>query len=286
LNLKKIIRGNKLTKFLKFSQEGNIWRMFFTDSSLLAGETRDLLNKKVFFFALNYEDREIFFKNFEFEEQWWISICSVNNDTIFLSSFRKPDMPEYLGIIAVDISNGNTRWKKDDLSFFFADRENVYAYKQLFETKKYFKLSTGNGEILNEITGNDIEHIFLRRQKLENEKYADYLYPLIYKPEMENEESSVLASIASNSKLSGHIEYVDFANYLIYNFHENTSNEGLEKQVLKNSLEIYDREKKQVVFSEVLNKEVLSYVPDSFFLKHSYLFYVREKKELTSINLK
>jgi len=118
-----------LSKFLTFSQRGNIWRMFFTDNKLIAGETRDIINKLVSFFSLNYENRTVLIKNLQLNEKWWLSIANVNDSLIFLSSYRKPDMPEHLGITVLDIFSGVVRWQKNDLTFLFTDNEFAYTYK-------------------------------------------------------------------------------------------------------------------------------------------------------------
>ena len=253
--------------------------MFFTNNKLIAGETRDLINKQAYLFAVNYENCTVLLKNLQLEQKWWISISHVNDRLIFLSSYRKPDMPEHLGIITVGISSGDIRWQKDDLTFLFADDDYVYAYKQLFESKKYYKLKIESGETLNELTVDEIDSIPLLKQKIEMQQYMDFAYPLTYSPGEENESSKYFSSRFAGSELKGPVEYANYDNYLVYNYHE-------QGEILGNKLEVYDNNIKEVVFKEILNRHVSSYVPDSFFIKDSYLFYVREKTELTSIKLK
>jgi hypothetical protein len=60
---------------------------------------------------------------------------------------------------------------------------------------------------------------------------------------------------------------------------------NIERQILSNVIRIKDTNSGKIILDETLNKITSSYVPDSFFIKDGYLFYVKEKKELTSINL-
>jgi hypothetical protein len=117
------------------------------------------------------------------------------------------------------------------------------------------------------------------KQKIETQQYKDFIYPLTYSPGEENESSKYFSSRFADLPLKGPVEYAAYDNYLVYNYHE-------QREILGNKLEVYDNNIKEIVFKEILNRNVSGYVPDSFFIKDSYLFYVHEKTELTSIKLK
>jgi len=136
-------------------------------------------------------------------------------------------------------------------------------------------LEIETGEILSEITGGEVDSILLAKERIAGLQYKDFVYPLIYSSEVNNE---YLSAKIRGLTLKGPLEYASYKNYLIYNYHE-------QAEILSNKLEVYDSNAEDIAFKDILNRSVSNYAPDSFFIKDSYLFYVREKVELTSINL-
>jgi hypothetical protein len=74
---------------------------------------------------------------------------------------------------------------------------------------------------------------------------------------------------------------------LIFNFYIKFAEEESEKakQYFENRFIVYDTESGEIRFEDVLNKTTNYCVPDNFFTKNNYLFYLKEKKELHCIKL-
>ncbi|RPI17324.1 MAG: DUF4905 domain-containing protein [Ignavibacteriae bacterium] len=286
---KNLFSGNSIKPDFTFSQKGNIWRMYFNNSGITVGETRDLYTKEAFLYSLNYESKEVYLRDFPLDEKWWFSIEGVTNDYFIISRFLNPEMPEPIGIHVHDIKSGELIWKNDELILFFVTDEFVYGYKQLFESKIFYKMNTSTGGIIEEYREEVNIYDVLSEKSIHDEKqYEGYFYPEIY---VQGDEEDVIKEYfpvdVNSLKLEGPVEYIHFNNYLIYNYHEKKGIDirNIERQVLSNIINIIDLEKNKVVFKEALNKETSSYVPDSFFIKDGYLFFIREKKELTAVNL-
>jgi len=275
LGLRSIFLKQQPSFRFRFSQRGNMWRMFFSRSGIIAGETRDTLSKNAYFFALNSTDGRIIFSNLQLEQKWWVSISGVNDGFAFISGYKKPDMPELMGITAIHLLDGSIRWESNDLSFFFADNDRVYVCKQLLETKKYYSIDANTGRDRKEVT---VESIVSRKEEVESSLYQDFIYP-------EPDQTGLID--LSGLKHEGPVEYIKFKGYIIYNYHEykGVGIRNVEKNRLTNKLLIRDSASDKIVFSETLNKNVTGYVPDSFFIRKDCLFYVREKRELVCVSL-
>ena len=130
----------KIKKKFTHDNKRPIWRILPTETGKLIIEERGKDNKQVYFNCINIENGKKVFKNFQLEEKFWIGIEAVYNDVIYFHKFIKPDMPQHIGIIAVDLDNKKTLWEDLNNSFLFILNEKVYCYRQMFEGRKYFSL--------------------------------------------------------------------------------------------------------------------------------------------------
>jgi hypothetical protein len=288
--IKEIFVKNKIKPYLTYSQKGIIWRMHFSPVEILVCETRDLAVKETYFFSLNYKTKQVFLSNFQIDEKWWISVESVSDESIFFNSFKTPELPEHMGITAVDVKTGRVRWKNEDLTFLFAESDELYAYKEHFEREIYYKLNSSNGEVLEIYEDENIADSLLELKRFNEEKmFAGFTYPKIYIERNESDEKSekYFKKRLKEVKYFGELEYINYNDLLIYNFHADrgVNLKDITAHNLSNLLEIYNTNSERIIHDEILNSDALNYVPDSFFIKDGLLFYIKEKKELTLIDL-
>jgi hypothetical protein len=291
MSIKSFFDKDKLKVFFNYSQKGNIWRMHFTNNDLIVCETRDLEKKEVYFFSVNYKTNEIFLKNFQIKEKWWVSIANVNSDLMFLNYFRKPDLPEHLGFTAIDIKTGEEKWTEPKLVFLFASNNEVYAFKQLFENKVYYKFDPQVGKIIKEFKEEpDILTVLQLKSDSEKLFYSNFIYAEIYGDDSSTQEHAVnsyLKDRIKGLKISGSLEMIKYHDHLIYNYHQDKGIDmkNINLRTLSNILEIYDMTKNKIVYQDILNSTTSNYVPDSFFIKDKMLFYIKEKKNLLTLKL-
>jgi hypothetical protein len=290
MGIKDIFTKNKLKPYISFSQKGNIWRLYFSNEDIIFCETRDMNSKEVFFASINYKTKQIYLSNFQLTEKWWISVEGITDKTVYFNRFKTPELPEHLGIISVDAKTGKIKWENEDLTFLFAEANDVYAYREQFEREIFYKLNADDGSIEETYEDEKIADSLLELKKFNEERiFTGFLYPVIYvkgnevTPQIEN----YLHEKFKDVNYQGEIEYLDYGNLLIYNFHEDRgiNPKDLTVHNLINKLEIFDFDTKKIIHTEILNTDSVNYVPDSFFMKDGFLFYIREKKELISIDL-
>jgi hypothetical protein len=288
--LNKLFSKYKIKPSLVYRQKGNIWRIHFS-GDILACETRDLSSRQVYFFSLNYKSNELFLKDYQVEEKWWVSIESVNGDTLYLNYFKTPELPEHLGITALDVKTGNIKWISTDLAFWFATDIDVYSVKELFGRKIYYRLDTDTGEITEEYKNTDSESSLIQIQNIyESAHYSKFQNARIYLPDDESVEIDVQSHFNKkfrDIKYLGSVEYIKHNSYLVYNYHadKGINLKDINERNVSNILEIHNLENEEYGYYEVINKEAVNYVPDSFFINDGYLFFVKERKELIIINL-
>jgi hypothetical protein len=291
MGIKELFSKNKIKPYLTFSQKGNIWRMHFSPGDILICETRDLNAKETYFFSINYKTKQVFLSNFQLEEKWWISIESVSDDLVYFNSFKTPELPEHLGITAVDVKTGKTTWINKELTFLFADSSEVYAYKEVFEREIFYKLDSHTGNILETYEDEKITDSLLELKQFNEEKmFTGFIYPEIY---IEGNDinpltEKYLMERFKDVKFMGEIEFIDYNGLIIYNFHADSgiNLNDITLPNLSNRLEIFDMRLGKMIHEEILNTDVVNYVPDSFFIRDGFLFYIKEKKELVLIELK
>jgi hypothetical protein len=218
------------------------------------------------------------------EEKFWIGVEKVYKDLIFLHKFKKPDMPGKKGIITFDILRKETLWKNEDLIFLFVYNDEVYCYKEKFESKNYFKLNSLTGEIISEFGNNPAELNALREKVLDEESFEGYHFTKQFIPETEPDEEikRILGEERNQKLVSGKIDYIILENLLLYSFHEILP----DGRKMKNLFKAVDIHNGKVIFEEELNRGVTNLIPDSFFIKDNLLFLLKEKTELLVCSLR
>jgi len=287
---KNIFSKNKLKPYFSFNQKGNIWRMNFSAGDILVCETRDLDSKETYFFTLNYRTKQIYLSDFQLKEKWWVSIESCTDDLVFFNYFKTPELPEHIGITAIDIKTGNIKWINSELTFLFSDGLELYAYEEKFSREIFYKLDVLDGRILETYENEKIADSILELKQFNEEKmFSGFIYPEIYIQgnDVNKQAENYLLERFNDVKYFGEIEFIDLENLLIYNFHADAgiNMNDITQPNLSNRIEIFNKKTGKLIHDEILNKDAVNYVPDSFFIKGGFLFYIKEKKELVLIDL-
>src|SRR5947209_12099649 len=98
------LRGNKLKAAWHFTVRKPaeiIWKLLISPDGILGGEERDTEAKTASLFAIEVETGKILWRDVRLDEPWWFNSERATSETIYIQKFRKPDMPEPKGIIAV-----------------------------------------------------------------------------------------------------------------------------------------------------------------------------------------
>lgn len=285
-----ILRQNKnlLKPHWTFSQNGYLWRFFITSNDIVIGETRDIEKKIVYFFSLNLESGLPYFQNLIFEKNnYWVSIEGFDSGNIYLHRFENPNMPDHNGIIALDILNGETKWENKDLIYFFNTENEIYGFKQLYESFKYFSIDKKNGNITQEIQSTDIADLQALKLETSEQQYLENRYTEIFNPEeSESIINEIILTEAGGKNIQGDVEYISTDKNLFFNYHTKTFYvNDLNNHFLDNVFCIFNLSDKSKIYQEKLNQKAKYNVPDSFFIHKNYLIFIKDKKEISTIKL-
>ncbi len=274
----------KIKRLYSFSNKKQIWRLLPTENGKLVIEERDPELKEVFFSCIDINSGKKIFNKLVIEEKFWIGIENVYDDIIFFHKFRKPDMPQHRGIIAFDIISRDILWRNEDCIFLFIYKEELFCFKEKFDSRNYFKLNYKTGELTEDIGENAGQINSIKEKVLKEENTEGYHFTRQFFPETENAE--IVKKILSDEKnlnlISGKIDYIFIKNLLLFSYHK-INNNGNE---MKNIFKAVDIDKRKVIFEEELNSGVKNLVPDSFFTKDDLIFLLKEKTELLVYSLK
>jgi hypothetical protein len=267
----------KLKKLYQHDNRKQIWRILPTTNNKIVIEERKINTKEVFFCCLDIESGKKIFKDFQLEEKNWIGIESIYNDIIFFHAYGKPNMPAHKSIIAFDIPTQTILWQNDNYIYSFIDNDKVYCYQQRFEGRIFFALDYLTGNVLEDF-GNDASAI----NKLKEESDAklweqNYLFPEYFNRNYsaEKDYEKYLQQVLTEKVIKGEINYLNYEDILLFNFHEVTKTNTLSNEFLA-----IDLKKNKILLKETLDKNLINLMPESFFVKDNFLFLIVDKTKL------
>ena len=263
-----------------YSTTGILWRIVPSSLGYFIGEDRDTSAKRVSFFCVNRVTGETCWSGKSFSEPWWIGIEAVCGSTVFLHEYATPDMPDHKKIHAVDLLTGDVVWSNQELKLLFAHDDRVYAVQEHFDRRIFFALDIATGAVVSEI---DRENLNALQRTLPDDPDQHVMYPL---PASEvSLDSEAHANIhfalskASNPVLP---EYLVRKNCVIVAYYENVDSAGTEYQ---QHLSVHSLNQKKILYRDIILDRAVIPVPDSFFCIGDFIYYVREKKTLTAVDL-
>ncbi len=273
----------KLKKLYKHDNEKQIWRILPTTNNKVVVEERNIITKEVFFSCLEIESGKKLLNQFQHDEKNWIGIETVYNDIIYFHNYAKPDMPAHKGIIAFDINSKSVVWQNDNYVFAFVYEDKVYCYQHRFENRNFFALNYLTGEIVQDY-GNNVSVINQLQEKVDEAFWQqNYLFP-----ESFNKNDSVIdvhqkyiQKILDEKVVKGMISFIKIKDLLLFNYHEVSTN-----NTYTNNFNAVDLSKDKILVKEILDKNLVNLMPESFFVKNNYLFLIVDKTKLFVYQIK
>jgi len=262
----------------RFSDGNQIWRLLISDSDKLIIETRDTEKKEVFFSCIDIITGNELFKDFQFEEKYWIGIEKIHDDIIFFHRFVKPDMPGHREIIAFAIDTQKILWQTNEFTFLFIYNDKLYASKELFEGNKFFILDYKTGETINEL---DTDMNELNRLKNIAEQETDYEHYVFTEkfdernPYIKDKVKKLITEKLTGKEYSGNVEFAEVNDLILFNFHEKK-----EPETLTNKFYVIEAISGETKYSDILNANTNAYAPDSFFCYKDFGIVLKEKQEV------
>jgi hypothetical protein len=283
-------KNNNIKPVWKFSQKGNLWKFIFAGNKYIVGETRDIKKKTLYLFSIRVNNGRKLLTDYKFDNgNYWISLEAANEKAIFLSRFENPELPYPKNIIAIHIENGKFLWENQDYIFYFCTENSLYGYKKKFESVEYAEIDPATGMVLRIVTENENRAISELKTKSDEDIFSEFHdYPRsmsVYPPETAGAE--LIASEIKSKVIKGDVEYIIKNGKLFFNYYINTTPDmrDITRAYWKNVFCIYDLQKREKIFEEILNEKSAYNVPDNFFTRGEFLFYLVEKKELKALKI-
>ncbi len=284
-------KKGKIKLYWTFTQTGIIWRFIFGGRKHIIGETRDKEKNKLYLFTLDYTRGKIFLRDYSFEDNnFWVSVEGASENIFFLGRFEKPELPYQTSIIAIDIKTGEKLWENTEYSFLFTTENSVFGIQKKSGRNEAAELDSGTGKVKRVLTEGEYTEILRLEDEYEKRIFENSLYPTEYSKSESNINFSIeniIKKIHSEDKEIERIEYIMKGTLLIFNYYVKASDKLKHggKNIYINKFLIYDTERSEILYEDILNKSSNFCVPDNFFINNNFLFYIKEKKALNCINL-
>jgi len=219
-------------------------------------------------------------------EPWWVGIEAVHQDVVLVHGFEQPDMPGHRGIEAWKLETGEELWRNEETTFWFCYGERVYSYRTLFERRVGYALELRSGTVV-ETFENGIEELFPVRKLAVEEAGDDQLqFPEpVQADRLSGGLQSFLEREVGNKEVVGGTEYLAAGPYLIMNYHVRSRNSTPESLKLDNHLAIIDTKEGVRLFADVVSRESSAPVPDSFFVRAGFLYFIKDQRTLSALEL-
>jgi hypothetical protein len=267
----------KLKKKYRFDNNRQIWRIIPSNKGKLFIEELEPENKQAYFHCLSIDSGKKILSDFQLDDKFWVGIEDTNEDIVYFHKFAKPDMPKHRGIFAFDITSKEIIWQNPDLTFLFRLEDKIYTFKEKFEGRNYFSISSFTGEVIEDIGDNHEQINILRNLSLNKSENESYLFPEVFDAELDISDQPInfINSLRNDFVITGKVEFILKNNLLMMSFHEANS-----RGSMTNLFKAVDLSSGKYILEEVINKETSLFLTDSFFIKDNLLFLLFGKTRL------
>lgn len=286
MNIFSFFSSSRRSPQWKYAATGHIWRVLFSETGRVIGECRQQEEKLASFFCLHEETGEPLWENVRLSEPWWVGIEAIHRHYLVLHEFLKPDLPEHQRMRVIDIESGAIKWKNDNLTFWFAYGDRLYAYRDLFERRVAYALDLSSGDTVASYEEGLEELQSLRRLAAGEQSGGEYVFPEILDERNVGPDIERLIRKETRGKtIAGNIEMIHERDLLLFNYHAQTPRSQPDAPVLENHFAMYRVAEGDKIFSEVLAEGVRAPTPDSFFLKNQTVYFIKNQQVLTALRL-
>ncbi len=256
-----------------------LWKVFPSKDDKILCELRDVDKKLVKFVCISVDDGRKIWEDLNLDEPWWVQISDTDEDLFFLCEFRRPDFPVQGKIYAVNSKDGKILWENDDYNFLLALNGKVYASKNLIDKRIYSEIDSRTGEILWE-HGEDVEFINSAKDiKFESMNFIETSEPFDEFHLNYEEINDIIKTFIKDATDKFPPEVLVKQKFSIVSYHAPRGDK------FSSVLKIIDIEEGELIYQDMLYDDLSYFVPDSFFAKDDFIFYVRNQKELVAIKL-
>jgi hypothetical protein len=249
---------------------GTIWKIIADPvKGLLYVETRDGLQRKVFFHAIDLFAKKILWEDVSILDLWWSSLKFAANGNVLLVKFSDPEMPEQKGMVVVNGISGKLMWGKEEAQVIDPDLDGIVISEGNKEGI-YLKVNWESGDPMRELS---LKELMAGRNKKGHETLT-VLYPFHF--EEENSFFSKIQEyieIITAQKAVRMIEYLEKGDKVLISYYI------YEEGKLSNYMLVADENGNQLLH-EKMQGELNGIGMDTFFVLKDQLIIIKNTNEL------
>lgn len=269
-----------------FAPGGAIWRVHPAVAGRIVGEERDLEQRRVTFFALDFPSGAPAWKGLGVDEPWWTGIERVEGELLFIHGFVSPDLPMHRGITVVDVPGGAILWSNPlwTLDTVAGDRVTVLGDQR--SGQGMMAIDARTGHVLEEIQSEPLSPGEDRSSRGEDSRLwqsVAFPGPASVEELTAHTPAAPLFTRWGGDAIVGEVEVLDRSPLLIAS--AAVRRKGLRAETIEHALLIVDQTKGKVVHDVILARNARGAVMDAFFVQEGVLVYVVERRMLCGVRL-
>jgi hypothetical protein len=248
---------------------------------MLLGEDRNVESRTASFFCA--DPSGTLWKGKNFGEQWWTGIETVHHGVLFLYGFATPDLPGRKGITAVDCATGNLLWKNGDLTFIAANGGKIYSSQNAPGGPVVAEIDHRTGALVRELgRGTDV----LLHVPRTADGPDDAEYPQVLSNDDISPLSDLIRKFSDPAIVESPVEYGEHGPYVVIVSHRREGSAGDARTSYARLMDVVERSSGNTVMHVSLDASLPAPAPDSFLMHADTLYFVRERKRLTAVELR
>ncbi len=262
----------------RFDAGGVLWRLLPDNRGSILGEVRDPESRTAWFFCLREQDGAARWDRLRLHESWWLGVDDVVDGRVFFHGFRKPDMPQHLGIFVHDLISGNELWRNEELTWLLTWEGMVYAAREGFDGLRLLRLDAATGAVIDEPGADHRALRSAREQANAENRFAGYAWPEPFTEEHAQHAvcAGAVAELLRESDAHGHPDVLLHDDVLFCAWHARKAGGGLEQHFAARRLD-----NGRTLFRTRLLAHADAPGMDSFFIKDNLLLYIQDRRVLT-----
>lgn len=263
-----------------------IWKILPTPGGILFGESRDPEGKTMSLFALRPGTGEKIFSGVQLDEPWWIALEMTVGEVAILHRFPKPDLPNAMGTVAVDTTNGAILWSNDQLRILCGVEELAIAQQgDSLDWSNLLLIDARSGIRLEEI-GEDPARVAGFQLACEGSaQWSGWI-----NGDELNEGDARFAEI--NGRLDvlgkerrGTIEFAEHGGYQIVACHRRSTRSATSMLSNLYDTELFVFDGERTLYRETIMRDASGVGSEIFFILNGVLMFIRDRRTLVGINL-
>ena len=248
---------------------------------MLLGEERNVESRTASFFCA--DPSGTLWKGKNFGEPWWTGIETVHQGVLVLYGFATPDLPGRKGITAVECASGDLLWKNGDLTFIAANRGKIYSSQDTPAGPLVAEIDHRTGAIVRELGRGSGALLQVPRT---SDGPDDAVYPQVLPDDDISPRAALIRKFSDAAIAGSPVEYGEHGPYVVIVSHRRGGSAGDARASYARSMDVVERSSGRAVLHVSLDASLPAPLPDSFLLHADTLYFVRERKTLTAVELR